>query len=41
MIKVVKSFNSDSPFPHVLVYGTGLAILSLASVYISSSLVLH
>ena len=40
MIKLIKQFSSDSPFPYVLVYGTGLAILGLSAVYISSSLVL-
>ncbi len=31
----------DIPFPYVLVLSTALAILSLASVYLTSSLVLH
>jgi len=33
-------FNSGSPFPYVLVFSTTLAIICLATVYISSSLIL-
>jgi hypothetical protein len=41
MIPKIKIFSFDSPFPYVLVFGTGLTILCLAAVYITASLVLH
>jgi hypothetical protein len=40
MIPEINIFRFDSPFPYVLVFSTGLAILCLAAVYITSSLVL-
>jgi hypothetical protein len=41
MTAVIDNFEFDSPFPHVLVFGTGLTILSLAAVYLISSLILN
>jgi len=41
MIPEIKVFSFDSPFPYVLVFGTGLTILGLAAVYITSSLILN
>jgi hypothetical protein len=40
MTAAIKIFNSDDIFPYVLVYSTVLTILSLAAVYLSSSLIL-
>jgi hypothetical protein len=41
MTSAINVFNFDSPFPYVLVFGTALTILSLAGVYITSSLILN
>ena len=41
MTSAISVFNFDSPFPYVLVFGTALTILSLAGVYITSSLILN
>ena len=41
MSSQTKVFSFNNPFPYVLVFGTGLTILGLAAVYISSSLVLN
>jgi len=41
MVQKSKMFSFDGPFPHVLVFSTGLTILCLAAVYIASSLVLN
>lgn len=40
MTAEIDHINSDSRFPYVLVFSTGLTILSLASVYLTSSLIL-
>jgi hypothetical protein len=41
MTGVINIFDLDRPFPYVLVFGTGLTILSLAAVYLSSALILN
>jgi hypothetical protein len=41
MTPEIRNFSFDGSFPYVLVFSTGLAILCLATVYITSSLVLH
>jgi hypothetical protein len=41
MTAAINVFNFDSPFPYVLILSTALTILSLASVYLTSSLILH
>jgi hypothetical protein len=40
MTAAIKILNSDDTFPYVLVYSTLLTILSLATVYLGSSLIL-
>jgi hypothetical protein len=40
MTAAIKILKSDDIFPYVLVYSTVLTILSLAAVYLSSSLIL-
>jgi hypothetical protein len=41
MTPEIKIFSFDGSFPYVLVFSTGLTILCLAAVYVTSSLVLH
>ena len=41
MTAAINVFDFDSHFPHVFVFSTALTILSLASVYLTSSLILH
>lgn len=41
MTAAVNDLNFDNPFPYVLIVSTVLTIISLASVYIASSLILN